>query len=244
MRGVPSNRPEQQHGGPHSPYSYGRPNPGMRMGGETGPGRVGSSGRGGVMTMILPMYAVGIVLYLVYTLMKVVTILGLLLLILVMTTTMIMCVRFLEVARRKIKTTNHRNVDRHFRSRFRDLDYDCNGDFLMHRAAGARYPNRKCCQSSCFHNVAPYEQPNMTEDPFQNCRFKHMECSCVHAIVKQLKLKNNVKLYVDQDLFIGIFYTCIQDFGRANTTSLVETQALVLWRPRISFFCLVTRLNP
>lgn len=49
-----------------------RPHPGMRMGGDSSTTtRTTSSSRGGVMSMVLPIYAIGIVLYLIYTLVKV-----------------------------------------------------------------------------------------------------------------------------------------------------------------------------
>ena len=68
MRSAPSARPPL----PNSrPYGHSPPHPGMRMASEGVQGRPGGPGRGGIMSMILPMYAIGIVLYLLYTLLKV-----------------------------------------------------------------------------------------------------------------------------------------------------------------------------
>ncbi|XP_060068234.1 resistance to inhibitors of cholinesterase protein 3-like [Ylistrum balloti] len=47
------------------------PHPGMRASAEMNKQKQSSGGRGGIMGMVLPMYAVGIVVYLIYTLFKV-----------------------------------------------------------------------------------------------------------------------------------------------------------------------------
>ena len=54
------------------PFFQPGPHPGMRAAAaENAQKTKGSSGRGGMMGVVLPMYAVGIVVYLVYTLLKV-----------------------------------------------------------------------------------------------------------------------------------------------------------------------------
>jgi len=127
MRGSPSAKPQQASHGQHSPYAYGRPNPGMRMGGEGGQGgRVAGSGRGGVMTMILPLYAIGIVLYLLYTLVKVFG-----------------GNKKSGAAGRASAEDTRRvvNSDQSFRSRLRDFELNGEGDAATRRSAGSLYEN-------------------------------------------------------------------------------------------------------
>ncbi|XP_069132416.1 resistance to inhibitors of cholinesterase protein 3-like [Argopecten irradians] len=61
-RGHPDDIKQHMRPGPH---------PGMRASAEMNKQKQASGGRGGIMGMVLPMYAVGIVVYLIYTLFKV-----------------------------------------------------------------------------------------------------------------------------------------------------------------------------
>ncbi|XP_033753519.1 resistance to inhibitors of cholinesterase protein 3-like [Pecten maximus] len=73
--------PPHRGGGGHGPPSGQQddikqhmrpgPHPGMRASAEMNKQKHASGGRGGIMGMVLPMYAVGIVVYLIYTLFKV-----------------------------------------------------------------------------------------------------------------------------------------------------------------------------